>query len=147
MTTPFLRRPGLLAATLLLAGLATGPAAAESKAVKCGRVYQDRPCAGQEGRLVARTQEQKAVATRRTVDAACQRRGADAQKIISQRQEGSTEDDQLAGTRSVAEKRLISEVYRQEGDAAQQRSAVEQNCMAERLRLAKGQRPTTTASK
>jgi hypothetical protein len=139
-------RFGLLVATLALGLLSAGPAAAESKAIKCGRVYQDRPCAGHEGRLIASTQAQKAVATRHTVDAACQRRGAQAQAIISQRDQGSSEDDQLAGTRSVSEKRLISEVYTYHGDAAQQRSAVEQTCMAERVRLARGARPATGGS-
>jgi hypothetical protein len=142
MKTPPPGRFHLLAATLAFGLLGAGPAAAESKAIKCGRVYQDRPCPGHEGRLIATTQAQKAVATRHTVDAACQRRGAQAQTIISQREEGSSEDDLLAGTRSVSEKRLISEVYSYQGDAAQQRAAVEKTCMSERVRMAKGQRGT-----
>jgi len=136
-----------LALLLAAACLAAAPAFAQNKAVKCGRHYQDRPCAGGDGRLVGTTQAQKAVAVRHEVDPLCERRGASAAKVISARQEGATEDQQLAGTTSMAEKRLISAVYRAEGDAAAQRSAIEQSCMAERLQLARGGLPGASAAK
>ena len=124
----------------LLFAMAAGalPALAQNKVVKCGGRYQDRPCAGQEGRLVGSTRAQKAVATRHVVDPACQRRGQRAQAIIAARAEGQTEDEQLAATNSVADKRLINEVYRLPGDAAAQRSAVETQCMQDRQRVARG---------
>jgi len=129
----------VLAVLALGGGGAAPAAAAEGAAVKCGRVYQDRPCAGRAGRLVAPTQAQKAVAVRHPVDAACQRRGAQAQTVIDARAEGQTEEQQLAAaTHSAAQKRLIAEVFRQAGSAAEQRAAVEQGCMAERQRLSRG---------
>lgn len=131
-----LRLPSLAA---LLGGLLLfGPAHAGGTAVKCGRVYQDRPCAGFDGKLIAATKAQKTVSTNTAIDPSCKRRGAKAEQVISARASGVSEDDQLATTTSPAEKRLISEVYRAQGSAGQQRAAIEASCMSERARLARG---------
>lgn len=131
-------RIAVAAAWLVMAATAAIPAGAQTKAVKCGRIYQDRPCADGQGRMVGATQAQKAVGTRHEVDPLCQRRGADAQKIIQARVEGTTEDQALAATVSPAGQRLIREVYQFHGEPAEQRAGVENACMAERRRLAKG---------
>lgn len=123
---------------VLAAALCCLPAAAQNKAVKCGGKYQDRPCAGMDGRLVGQAKSQKAVAERHVVDPACQRRGTEALPFITARQEGATEDQQLASTTSPSSKHLISEIYRHQGDAAAQRAAVEASCMKDRKRAMAG---------
>jgi hypothetical protein len=125
---------------LLLGGLLLlGSAWAGGTAVRCGRTYQDRPCAGFDGKLIASTSSQKKVSANQIVDPACRRRGASAQRYIQARESGVSEDEQLAGTTSPADKRLISEVYRAQGSADAQREAVEASCMAERQRVARGE--------
>lgn len=124
----------LLGGLLLIASAHAG-----GTAVRCGRTYQDRPCAGFQGKLVAPTAEQKKVSANQAIDPACKRRGASAQRYIEARGSGVSEDEQLAGTTSPAEKRLISEIYRSQGSAAEQREIVEANCMLERRRVARGE--------
>jgi hypothetical protein len=129
----------LRCAAVLLGGLLLiASARAGGTAVRCGRTYQDRPCAGFQGKLVASSQSQKKVSANQVVDPTCKRRGANAQRYIAARASGSSEDEQLAGTTSPAEKRLISEIYRSQGSAAEQRDIVEASCMAERQRVARG---------
>ena len=128
-------------AAILLGGvLLLGAAHAGSTAVKCGRTYQDRPCAGFDGKLIAATKSQKTVSTNQAIDPACRRRGARAAQVIAARASGAAEGEQLGATTSPTDKRLISEIYRSEGSAADQRAAVEATCMAERDRLARGPR-------
>lgn len=130
----------LRSAAALLGGLLLiASAHAGGTAVRCGRTYQDRPCSGFQGKLVAPTQAQKKVSANQTIDPACKRRGATAQRYIAARESGVSEDEQLAGTTSPADKRLISEVYRGQGSAQEQRELVEANCMAERQRVARGE--------
>jgi hypothetical protein len=126
---------------VLLLALACGSAFAGGTAVRCGRTYQDRPCADFGGRLVAPTKAQKALSSAQPVHPACRRRGAEAVPMIDARLKGVTEPTQLAATTSTSAKRLISEVYRVEGSAAEQRAAVESACMLERQRLANGAGP------
>lgn len=122
---------------VMLVTLTIGSAAwAGGTAVKCGRVYQDRPCAN-PGKLIAATKSQKGVGVSRTVDAACQRRGADAQKLIEARAQGATEQDQLQTmSHSVSQMKLVSEVYKLDGTPAEQRAKIEAACMAERQQIA-----------
>jgi hypothetical protein len=127
------------AAALLGGLLLIASAHAGGTAVRCGRTYQDRPCAGFQGKLVASSASQKKVSANQSIDPACRRRGASAQRYITARASGASEDEQLAGTTSPADKRLISEVYRSQGSAAEQREIVEANCMAERQRVARGE--------
>ena len=110
---------------------------ATNRAVKCGRVYQDRPCADGQGRMIGNTAAQKAMASRAPVDAACAKRGTDAAAVIDGRASGRSQDEALAGTVSQAQKRLIAQVYAASGNAAEQRTAIEQQCMADRQRLAR----------
>lgn len=124
---------------LLSAGLLVlGSAFAGGTAVRCGRTYQDRPCAGFSGKLIADTKAQKRVSANRVIDPACKRRGASAQRYIAARETGASEDEQLASTTSPTEKRLISQIYQLQGPATEQREAVEASCMAERQRVARG---------
>jgi len=132
--TSRLRPAAALAAGLLLASAAL----AGQTAVRCGRTYQDRPCTGFDGKLVAPTQAQKKVSANQIIDPACKKRGATALRFIAARAEGASEFDQVANTTSPTEKRLIAEIYKVQGPAAEQRQAVETACMAERQRLARG---------
>ncbi|MEW6706376.1 MAG: hypothetical protein AB1430_16135 [Pseudomonadota bacterium] len=130
-------RPRLTA--LLLAGLLLGASAcAGQTAVRCGRTYQDRPCSGFQGKLVAPTQAQKKVSANQAIDPACRKRGSVALRYIAARREGMPEDVQLASTTSPADRRLIGQVYRAEGTPEEQRAAVEAACMAERRQIARG---------
>ncbi len=98
--TSRLRPAAALAAGLLLASAAL----AGQTAVRCGRTYQDRPCIGFDGKLVAPTQAQKKVSANQIIDPACKKRGATALRFIAARAEGASEDAQLASTTSPTEK-------------------------------------------
>lgn len=122
---------------LLFAWAASTAAWAGGTAVKCGRVYQDRPCAN-PGKLIAASKSQKGLGVAHPVDAACQRRGADAQKVIEARAQGATEQDQLSTmSHSASAMKLVSEVYKLDGTPQEQREKVEAACMAERQELLK----------
>ena len=121
-------------------GWLAGQAIAGGTAVRCGSTYQDRPCKGFAGKLIAPTKAQKTVSTHQAIDPACKRQGAQAQRVIAARAASVPEEDQLAGTSSAAEKRLISQVYRATGSAVEQRAAVEAGCMLERQRVARERR-------
>jgi hypothetical protein len=112
--------------------LEAGAALAQGAAIKCGRVYQDRPCAN-GGRVIAPTKAQKAVGTAHPLDPACQRRAADAQPIIDARQQGATQDQLLqeAGG-DVSRIRLVNAVYQTSGSPDAQRDGLIAACMAER---------------
>jgi hypothetical protein len=122
----------LLALLAIVLWFAGAPAHAQATAVKCGRVYQDRPCAA-GGRLIAPTRAQKGMRAAHPVDPACQRRATEAGPIIAARAQGvpETQQRQEAGG-DVARLRLIEAVYATSGPADAQRNALIAGCSAER---------------
>ena len=104
---------------------------------RCGNNYQDRPCdAAQPGKVVNTTGAGVAAPPRPAITNDCAQRGEAAQKIAWVRETGQTEAMQLASGAGGPDAALISEVYRRSGSAAQVRSAVEADCMAEADRAA-----------
>jgi hypothetical protein len=102
---------------------------------RCGTVYQDHPCEGtQQGKVIGRTGVSQASTATATVDAACTRRGAAAQKLVWAREGGATEERALGEARSAEERNIIFEVYRNRASAPDVRAAVEANCAREKDR-------------
>lgn len=121
-----------VAMLLVLVGWAF-PAHAQ-KMYRCGNVYQDRPCAGeQQGKVIGSTRGAPASAAP-AADGFCAQRGANAQKIMWARETGRTEEMQLSTASSGEERKLISEVYRKRGTSVEVRAAIEADCAAERQR-------------
>lgn len=105
---------------------------------RCGNTYQDQPCnATQQGKVVGNTGAARAAAPQPAADAACARRGSQAQKIMWGREAGQTAEVQLAAASSEADRRLIADVYGRRGGSVEVRAAVEADCAAERERAAR----------
>lgn len=124
---------GLVIGLAMSLTLACLPAAAQ-KMYRCGSVYQDHPCSGDQAGKVLGQSGATLSTTNPTVDAACSARGVQSQKISWAREAGRTQEEQLK--ESPQDTGLINEVYNQRGSAASIRSAVEANCMAARSRAA-----------
>lgn len=123
-----------MAMLLALVGLAF-PGHAQ-KMYRCGNVYQDRPCAGeQQGKIIGSTGATQASAAP-AVDGYCARKGASAQKIMWAKEVGKTEEMQLSAATSGEERKLIADVYRKRGSSVEVRAAIEADCTAERQRAA-----------
>jgi len=115
---------------LVLAGLAL-PVAAQ-KMYRCGSVYQDHPCAGEQpGKVIGHSGATLAT-TGPSVDPDCAARGARSQKISWAREAGRTQDEQLRD--APQDTGLINEVYSQRGSAPAVRQAIEASCMAAKER-------------
>jgi hypothetical protein len=143
-----MKRKHILAAVTLLPLLLAGGAALAQKTYRCGSVYQDRPCAGQDGKVVNSSGAGQAAAPKALVDSDCEARGEQAQKIVWAREAGKTERDQSA---ALGDADLVREVYRQRGNAVDVRKSVEANCMARKqqgadARAAGTARPDAPAS-
>lgn len=109
-----------------------GTSAMAQKMYRCGSVYQDHPCSGdQPGKVLGQSGATVAASTP-VVDAACAARGVRSQKISWTRQAGRTQDEQLDAMPQEAS--LINEVYSLRGSTVEIRLAVEANCMAAKTR-------------
>ncbi|EHR72609.1 hypothetical protein BurJ1DRAFT_3806 [Burkholderiales bacterium JOSHI_001] len=128
-----LRRACLAAGLALLAGLAVGPAQAQ-KMYRCGSNYQDRPCSGQDSRVISRSGAGQDMPAAAPVDAGCAKRAADAQKLAWVRETGKTEAEQAAA--QPGQRDLVAEVYRRRGSSLEIRNAIEAECVAEKERSA-----------
>jgi hypothetical protein len=103
---------------------------------RCGKVFQDRPCDGnQQINTPAASSSTAQNAARPATNQECVRRGEEAQKIVWAKEAGRTEEMQLAAA-SPAQKQLISDVYRRRGTSTEMRAAIEADCNAEKERAA-----------
>ncbi len=117
------------AAIAFIAAAACAPADAQTM-YRCGRQYQDRPCdAGQQGRAVGRATTSQ---PSRSAYPECTQRGERAMKIIWAREGGATADAALSQARGGDDRQLVMEVYQKRGSAAQIRSAIEEDCAAQK---------------
>ncbi len=121
---------------LAMAMLLCGSALSQTM-YKCGRVYQDRPCADGKGKSMgAATSEASAAAPASGPYAAeCAQRGKDSLKIVWAREGGATEERMLGEASTSAQKRLVQDVYRKRGAASQIQVAIEADCLAEKAKL------------
>lgn len=124
---------GAGAALVLVLMLQAGPAWAQ-KMYRCGSNYQDRPCTGQDSRVISPSGAGQATQGPAVADAGCVQRGQDAQKIAWVRETGKTEPEQAAS--QPAQRALIAEVYRRRGSSLDIRQAIEAECVAEKERAA-----------
>ncbi len=124
----------LLAAVSLLT---ITPAGAQ-QLYRCGKVFQDRPCDGNQqinmppATPTASASPQAAGPTRYPE---CARRGDDSLKIVWAKEAGRTEEMQLASA-SPDQRKLITDVYRKRGTSGEIRAAIEADCNAEKERTA-----------
>ncbi len=106
---------------------------------KCGSNYQDKPCAnGQTSKVIgtqrnAATEVDPKAEPKGAIDPICAKRSEDAKKIIWMRQGGAAKEDVLAKSDSLAQQRLIDEVYATRGDTPQIRASIEKRCMESRM--------------
>lgn len=112
---------------------------------RCGKVYQDRPCEGEQPgetvtgvRSKARGANSSAAAPPAgTLHAVCAQRGKDSQLIVWSREGGSTKEKMLSEENNPAKRQLIADVYRSRGTATQVRARIEAECQAEMEEKAK----------
>jgi hypothetical protein len=117
-------------ALILLLLMASAQPLVAQTLYRCGNTYQDKPCSGQNGKVV--TVLKSGEAGPGLVDAKCSQRGNEAQKLMWARETGAIESDMVAKARTASERELVAVVYRQNGSSAQVRQAVEAACIAEK---------------
>lgn len=99
---------------------------------RCGKSFQDRPCAaGEAGQVVSSTPSRQAD-TNAAADPICTLRAEQARKIMWARETGRTRDDQLATAKSEQERLLIQEVYLLRGGSGEVATMVRDRCVKER---------------
>ncbi len=104
---------------------------------KCGKTYQDRPCADGKGKSMgaATSDTPAATATTGPYAAECAQRGKDSLKIAWAREGGATEERMLGEATTAAQRKLVQDVYRKRGAASQIQVAIEADCVAEKEKL------------
>lgn len=123
-------RSACLAVAIATLWVAT-PASADL--YRCGNAYQDRPCAGEVGKVVS---SGAAPSGGSGVTPECVQRGEKAQKVAWIRETGVMEEKQLAGAKSAFDRSVIQEVYQRRGTAVEIRAAVEADCRDAKERAA-----------
>jgi len=102
---------------------------------RCGKVYQDRPCAaGQKGKAMGSTTSSAPAPSTAGVDADCAQKGKDALKIVWSREGGATEERLLSEAKSDAERHFVRDVFRRGGGASHVQAQVAADCMVEKER-------------
>lgn len=125
-----------LVMSLIVFALASSFASAQ-KLYRCGNVYQDKPCDKADPTKILSGSAGPAVIANRNVDLNCSQRGTTAQKIMWAREVGKTLDAQLQTATGAFEQELIQDVYRRRGNSAEVRVAIEDDCMAEKVKADK----------
>jgi hypothetical protein len=121
----------VIALLLLLSGASWIAAAQAQTMYRCGKTYQDRPCAaGQAGKAMGSAVSSSAPAAGAAGDAECVQKGKDSLKIVWSREGGATEERLLGEAHSEAQRRFIRDVYRRPGAASTVQAAVEADCVA-----------------
>lgn len=124
----------LIGLGFLLVSVSLNGSATAQTLFRCGKTYQDRPCSdGQESKVIGVASSAREPEPGRA-DASCEQRGAAALKIVWRREGGTTLEQALSDVRSGPQRELIEEVYRARGTAAQVRTRIETDCMAEKER-------------
>jgi hypothetical protein len=120
-----------IALLLLLSGASWIAAAQAQTMYRCGKTYQDRPCAaGQAGKAMGSAVSSSAPAAGAAgADAECVQKGKDSLKIVWSREGGATEERLLGEAHSEAQRRFIRDVYRRPGAASTVQAAVEADCV------------------
>ena len=121
---------------------AMAPAAVSAQTMyRCGTVFQDRPCDnGQQGKVIGtnRTSNPTQASAKPTLDMSCARRGEEAKKVIWSREGGASAEKLMAEASTSEQRRLIANVYAIRGNSADVRSAIENECMAEKNKERQG---------
>jgi hypothetical protein len=119
-----------LLSLLLSAGAWISPAQAQTL-YRCGKTYQDRPCAaGQAGKTMgSAVSGAPAARAAGAVPAECVQMGKDSLKIVWAREGGATQERLLDDAASEEQKRLIRDVYPRPGAASHVQAAVEADCV------------------
>jgi hypothetical protein len=120
---------------LLLAGAWMAGAQAQTL-YRCGKTYQDRPCAaGQAGKAMGSAASSAPVPRASgTVPPECVQMGKDSLKIVWAREGGASLERLLEEAVSEAQKRLIRDAYRRGGAASHVQAAVEADCVVARAK-------------
>lgn len=122
--------------------VAMAPATVSAQTMyRCGTVFQDKPCDnGQQGKVIGtnRTSNSSQSSAKPALDLSCARRGEEAKKIIWSREGGASAEKLMAEASSGEQRRLIANVYAIRGNSADVRSAIENECMAEKTRERQG---------
>lgn len=98
---------------------------------RCGNTYQDKPCEKGDQKVVG---VNRAVATneKSVLDISCTRLGEQAKKIIWMREGGALKEKLLSEASGEEQRKLIVDVYSVRGNSADVRSAIENECMAQK---------------
>lgn len=120
--------PTVLAASLFVASNTT----CAQTLYRCGKTFQDRPCAGGEAGQAISGAPSRQADTNPATDPICVLRAEQARKIAWAREAGRTEDDQLATAKSEQERLLIQEVYLLRGGSGEVATMVRDRCIKER---------------
>ena len=119
-------------------------ASASAQMYRCGSAYQDRPCDSGQGKIVSNkgtSTENPSAATsapsKTAANPVCTQRGADAQKIVWEREAGATEEKQLEPETNPEKRKLITSVYRVRGTVGVVRARIEAECAVEMEEKAK----------
>lgn len=126
--------------------VALGSATAQAQTMyRCGKTYQDRPCAaGLPGKAMgSAVRGTPAPAASGTVPPECVQMGKDSLKVVWAREGGATQDRLLGEATSEAQRRLVRNVYPRRGSASQIQAAVEQDCVVD---LAKAEQDAALAA-
>lgn len=115
----------------LIFGVAPFSAQAQSL-YRCGNTYQDKPCEKGDQKVVG-VNRAAAANERPALDLACARLGEQAKKIIWMREGGALKEKLLSETNSEEQRKLIVDVYSIRGNSADVRSAIENDCMAQKV--------------
>lgn len=115
---------------LLLLGAWMAMAQAQTM-YRCGKTYQDRPCAGGQAGKAMGSAVSSAPAARASgmVPQECVQMGKDSLKIVWAREGGASLERLLDEAGSEAQRRLIRDAYRRGGAASHVQAAVEADCV------------------
>lgn len=121
----------LFVALIPLAILATATEAFAQTLYRCGKTFQDRPCAaGEPSKIIGSGPAEQSAGPAQ--DPVCVMRGEQARKLMWVRETGKTRDDQLAAAKTQQERQLIEEIYLMRGNSLQVATMVRDKCIKER---------------
>lgn len=100
---------------------------------RCGSVFQDKPCESGQQKVIG-TIKTPGPSDKPALDLSCTRRGEEAKKIIWMREGGALQDKLMAEASTSERRKLIADVYAIRGNSGDVRSAIENDCMAEKAR-------------
>lgn len=134
---------------LVVVILSFAPLSASAQSLyRCGNTYQDKPCEKGDQKVVG-VNRAAAANEKPALDLACSRLGEQAKKIIWMREGGALKEKLLSEANSEEQRKLIVDVYSIRGNSTDVRSAIENECMAQKANdklLGKVSADTTSAS-